>query len=748
MNTSTPRSKQPKLSNWFGASGNSNIRDFSIESQVSPIPPRDSQPVTPAGVKRQLSSKRTESLTTMTSIEGQSQATDSEPSPRRPRTDQSQLAVVETIAEAAAGCAAVVVEGVKVVPHKIPAQKSDMTKQGETRRVNGALGAIHHQARMSESGWDHRYDTNSSQYKDQDSVGYGNNHNDTLSEAGDLGENYGAGYMGQLDDQAEVVFSGNQEVALPDPAIQSPSTSPVPLSEQMQEALNNFIMKSLTDATAVVTARFGKMEQDLQQVGERLVTFDRNMQQFEGVVQGVISDYGHQADAVAEVHDKIDQMTQSVSSQFAQNQEVIGQLVARIAALETQVGELRSAPAQVAAQPAAQGGQFDERETRRLRDAIKFLDAQDSKYWRSTLLIRDSRGERSERRVSFNQARQKLRQVGLAYLMDDCDTSYVTNHGDIRVTFHNPPMALEKLQQARRTLARNQVRHIRLETCVPPQFVAKKRDLRLMGSQMKANGMCENYDIVMKDGDCKLRTWSRANGVQFHDCSVPVERMEVDQEAVQTADCAICLEPMTPDQDRLKLKQCRHVFHMNCIQSNMMKNGLSCPLCRNIFEFPSESVDCNRCQLQNGEVFHRVDYCVATCGHVHRRRCQEEFLMQFGIPMEGVTTNVVANFNSHHRRKCYQCSETSRLRWVNICADLLRGGAGGARPRQQSRAGAETNTRRHSTQRQDGTSNRQGEQNTSGRISTIVTNRDPPASSNANGETINSENNVNILTIN
>ena len=230
---------------------------------------------------------------------------------------------------------------------------------------------------------------------------------------------------------------------------------------------------------------------------------------------------------------------------------------------------------------------------------------------------------------------------------------------------------------------------------------------------------------------------------------VPVERMEVDQEAVQTADCAICLEPMTPDQDRLKLKQCRHVFHMNCIQSNMMKNGLSCPLCRNIFEFPSESVDCNRCQLQNGEVFHRVDYCVATCGHVHRRRCQEEFLMQFGIPMEGVTTNVVANFNSHHRRKCYQCSETSRLRWVNICADLLRGGAGGARPRQQSRAGAGTNARRHSTRRQDGTSDRQREQNTSGRISTIVTNRDPPAiSSNANGDTINADNNVNILTIN
>ena len=261
MNTSTPRSKQPKLSNWFGASGNSNIRDFSIESQVSPIPPRDSPVVIPAGVKRQLSSKRTESLTTMTSIEGQSQATDSEPSPRRPRTDQSQLAIVETIAEAAGGCAAV--EGVKVVPHKISAQKSDMTKQGETRRVNGALGAIQHQARMSESGWDHRYDTNSSQYKDQDSVGYGNNHNDTLSEAGDLGENYGAGYMGQLDDQAEVVLSGNQEIALPDPAIQPPSTSPTfPLSDQIQEALHNFIMKSVTDASAVVAARFGKMEQD------------------------------------------------------------------------------------------------------------------------------------------------------------------------------------------------------------------------------------------------------------------------------------------------------------------------------------------------------------------------------------------------------------------------------------------------------------------------------------------------------
>ena len=73
---------------------------------------------------------------------------------------------------------------------------------------------------------------------------------------------------------------------------------------------------------------------------------------------------------------------------------------------------------------------------------------------------------------------------------------------------------------------------------------------------------------------------------------------------------------MRSDQDRLKLKQCRHVFHMYCIQSNMMVNALSCPLYRNVYEFSSESMQCNRCQLQNDEVFPRADYCAASYGHM------------------------------------------------------------------------------------------------------------------------------------
>ena len=154
--------------------------------------------------------------------------------------------------------------------------------------------------------------------------------------------------------------------------------------------------------------------------------------------------------------------------------------------------------------------------------------------------------------------------------------------------------------------------------------------------------------------------------------------------------------------------------------------------------------------------------CWLLCGIIwtygHRHWCHEEFLMQFGIPMAGVTTSAVLmlTYNSHHQRKCYWCSESTSLRWVNICADMVRGN--GVRPQEGQQqswlserwSGAGTKgSRRQSTQRQDETSDRQRQQNTesNGWMSTIVTNQDPPPQS-STGDTINADNNVNILTIN
>lgn len=50
--------------------------------------------------------------------------------------------------------------------------------------------------------------------------------------------------------------------------------------------------------------------------------------------------------------------------------------------------------------------------------------------------------------------------------------------------------------------------------------------------------------------------------------------------AENTEGCPICLEQFTADREKITLKQCKHIFHFNCLRAWVREQHTTCPSCR------------------------------------------------------------------------------------------------------------------------------------------------------------------------
>ena len=307
--------------------------------------------------------------------------------------------------------------------------------------------------------------------------------------------------------------------------------------------------------------------------------------------------------------------------------------------------------------------QLDEATMASLTSMIKKHEAEESKYWRSTILVSGVRND-GPHRDSYSQGRQQLRAVGLLTLAEDSQRMFITATGNVRCTFTDPGEAQYHLREAKRHLARNRTNGVRVEILVPPKDVHRKNALNRLGRELKSAGRCDNYEIICKNGRILLKTYARATGTEIHD----LEAGDGEQED----NCAVCLDGLA-NGEVVKVNGCGHRFHRLCAVRNWLMNGLSCCLCR---QMPStlswESVTCRRCvRAYPGEPFNPIDFRVSLCGHVHRNSCIRDFFNSRSLNIDTLTMEDLRDFSRNgFNSPCYECMEGHRPRWVNSIATL------------------------------------------------------------------------------
>ena len=125
---------------------------------------------------------------------------------------------------------------------------------------------------------------------------------------------------------------------------------------------------------------------------------------------------------------------------------------------------------------------------------------------------------------SFRAVRERLRAVGLAYLVEDCVSNYITGRGSIRLSYQAEYDARRYIIKARKTLKESGNRQVHVEYLVPSRMVASKKKLMKFGRLQKSNGVISSYDVMVKNNEPVLRTFKHGTGVRY------IQIDEIDQQ--------------------------------------------------------------------------------------------------------------------------------------------------------------------------------------------------------------------------
>ena len=152
----------------------------------------------------------------------------------------------------------------------------------------------------------------------------------------------------------------------------------------------------------------------------------------------------------------------------------------------------------------------------------------DENYWRRSIMISGigSPGDSD----SYRAVRERLRAVGLAYLMETCFSNYITTRGSIRLSYQMEYDARRCIIKARKTLKESGNRQVHVEYLVPTRMVACKKKLMQYGRRQKANGIISSYDVMVKNNEPVLRTFKHGTGVIY----VKIDEIEQQQEDSST----------------------------------------------------------------------------------------------------------------------------------------------------------------------------------------------------------------------
>ena len=127
---------------------------------------------------------------------------------------------------------------------------------------------------------------------------------------------------------------------------------------------------------------------------------------------------------------------------------------------------------------------------------------------------------------SYRAVRERLKAVGLAYLMETCVSNYITRRGSIRLFYQMEYDARRYIIKACKTLKESGNRQVHVEYLVPTRMVACKKKLMQYGRRQKANGIISSYDVMVKNNEPVLRTFKHGTGVIY----VKIDEIEQQQE--------------------------------------------------------------------------------------------------------------------------------------------------------------------------------------------------------------------------
>ena len=154
-------------------------------------------------------------------------------------------------------------------------------------------------------------------------------------------------------------------------------------------------------------------------------------------------------------------------------------------------------------------------------DALKKVAEEKKKseddYFRRTLLL--SKMEfRHEESSYYKTCIKVLKNHNLISLFDNCEKFYVTQKGDIRLTFATRRECIHMLLQAKRILQHDYRRGVKIsvEIMCPRAELKKKMRLKSLGRRAKEQGKIHSYDVVQtkEQGNfvLKLRIYKRGVG--------------------------------------------------------------------------------------------------------------------------------------------------------------------------------------------------------------------------------------------
>ena len=98
----------------------------------------------------------------------------------------------------------------------------------------------------------------------------------------------------------------------------------------------------------------------------------------------------------------------------------------------------------------------------------------------------------------YKKCLRVCKRYGLEYLFDCCTKFYVTEKGDIRLTFSTRRECVAMLLQAKRSLKADRCFKISVEIMCPRSELETKNKLKQLGRIRKQEGKIQSYDVVQQ----------------------------------------------------------------------------------------------------------------------------------------------------------------------------------------------------------------------------------------------------------
>ena len=617
------------------------------------------------------------------------------PAARRRRTDASQLTEIDNMIDTNNQQTEIVERDLlaDINLRRVP-NVSDYSVRGERTRVLQMEGIIERVSDISGGQeWDHGADLNQSMYEENEDL--------------------------LLELQDEDVLRADDEHQGEPISVLEPSRRDEIQQEHAAEGVQ-VVSERLHTIQEMIRNQQQQQVQQQAQAQAQAQDLSRQLDEFkiifEGSITGINQMVAEKEDVVYREIEQIKENQRLQSEEFQQyenvNQEKQNEQDEKITLLTDQVAiltqKVRTLEVQERRGAVASGGDRDDPVLSQMKKV--FIKNQDSYWWRTLLIKPGDDRRRGERDSNARWIRSLLERNGLEFAWDHCKEYYITNSGNVRLTFESRPECVNIFIDMKKTLARRNSR-LALDRLVPPRMQDAKLRLLRKGRQMKMNNIIANYDIVEKDGSPVLKIWSRARGPEFirDENSHPYreqtdrrgsgqreqrrhqqqqqqqqqqeqeqrqqrqlqeqqqreagqaredqrERTELNQEI-----CVVCHERLLIPNERLLRLRCNHVLHQSCAITWMMNHGMSCPHCRRQVVVSMRAISCQRCKPEAGEVMTTSQLTIGVCGHLHRRDCMIDFLQQFH---HGDTRIDNVRRMLHDNNKCYECSRGSNPTWV------------------------------------------------------------------------------------